>query len=358
MSSVEPKRTHQIFLVILGIATASICFAIVRPFLLPLVAAIALAILFYPLHVQIQRRLKKPGLAAGLSVLLVLLFILVPATLLSIAVIRESQELYRLAADKSAAGGGWTEWSTDLLHRALEWAGVTSPNLEEQVRSSFVQYMEGMAAVLAQTGRMLLANFLSFFVASAVSLFSLFFLFRDGERLKNGLAEILPLGPGTVHRLFTEVGRSVLANVYGIAAVALIQGALTGSLFFFLGLRSPILWGTAAALFSMIPLLGPIVIWLPAAIILGLNGHWGKAAILAAFGAAVIGLADNFIRPYIIGGRVNIHPLLVFFALLGGVQAFGFLGLFIGPAALSVTIVILDLLRGKPIETPGPSLRE
>ena len=95
----------------------------------------------------------------------------------------------------------------------------------------------------------------------------------------------------------------------------------------------------------MIPILGPAIIWGPAALVLGLNGSWGKAAILAAFGIGAIGLADNFIRPYVISGRVKLHPLLVFVALLGGAQAFGFLGLFIGPAALSLAVAVFELLR-------------
>jgi predicted PurR-regulated permease PerM len=111
-----------------------------------------------------------------------------------------------------------------------------------------------------------------------------------------------------------------------------------------------VLWGTVAGIFSMVPILGPPIVWVPASVFLAASGSWGKAAILAAFGAGVIGLADNFIRPYVISGRVNLHPLLVFFALLGGAQAFGFLGLFIGPATLSVAVAIVELLREEPTD--------
>jgi predicted PurR-regulated permease PerM len=145
--------------------------------------------------------------------------------------------------------------------------------------------------------------------------------------------------------LIAEVGRSVLANVYGIGAVAVAQGTLTGLLFYFTGLHSPVLWGTAAAFFSMIPVVGPPIVWVPASVAMALAGAWGKAIVIAAFGVGVIGLADNVIRPWIISGRVQLHPLLVFLSLLGGTSAFGFLGLFVGPAVLSVTIVILEVLK-------------
>jgi predicted PurR-regulated permease PerM len=151
-------------------------------------------------------------------------------------------------------------------------------------------------------------------------------------------------------RLFSDVGQSIIANFYGIGAVALAQGTLTAIIFLILGLPSPVLWGVAAALFSMIPIVGPAIVWAPAALALGFGGSWGKAIILAAYGAGVIGLADNFIRPYVVSGRVNMHPLLVFVALLGGAQTFGILGLFIGPAALTLAVAVIELLRPEAAE--------
>jgi predicted PurR-regulated permease PerM len=354
MALLESSRFQTGFLLALGAAMLAVCFAILQPFLMPLVAAVALAILFYPLHIRIAHRLRFPGLAAGISVVLVIALILVPAFLLGTAVAREIRQLYDVAASKSAAGGGWTEWTANLLHRAIVWIGVESPETEEQIRNALLERIQALGGVLLGFTRDLLANMVSLIVNAVVTLFSLFFLFRDGSRLKHTLARLTPLPPGAFHRLFADIGRSVLANVYGIGAVALAQGALTALIFTLLGLKSPILWGTVAGLFSMIPVLGPPIVWVPAALFLAASGSWGKAIILAAFGAGVIGLADNFIRPYVISGRVNLHPLLVFFALLGGAQAFGFLGLFIGPATLSVTVAIVELLRAEPTEAPEP----
>jgi predicted PurR-regulated permease PerM len=350
MALLESKRFQHGFLLALGAATLAVCFAILRPFFMPLVAAVALAILFYPLHIRIAHRLRRPGLAAGLSVILVIALILLPAFLLGTAVAREIRQLYDVAVSKTAADGGWTEWTANLLHRVTLWAGIESPETEEQIRSALLERMQALGGVLLAFTRDLLANLASFIIDAVVTLFSLFFLFRDGSRLKHTLARLTPLPPGAFHRLFADIGRSVLANVYGIGAVALAQGSLTAIIFTVLGLKSPVLWGTLAGIFSMVPILGPPIVWIPASILLAASGSWGKAAILAAFGAGVIGLADNFIRPYVISGRVNLHPLLVFFALLGGAQAFGFLGLFIGPATLSVAVAIVELLREEPTD--------
>ncbi len=352
MAPFQSSRAQHGFLLFLGAATLAVSFAILQPFLMPLVAATALAILFYPVHYRITRVLRRPGLAAGISVLLVVLIIALPAIGIGSAVVREARQLYDVAANKSAEGGGWAEWAANLVHRGIIWAGVESPETEEQIRTALMDRMQALGVAALGFGQDILTNLVSLIVSSIVSLFSLFYLFRDGVRLKNQLARILPLPTGDVHRLFTDIGESVLANVYGIGAVAVVQGGLTGLIFLLLSVKSPALWGTTAAFFSMIPILGPAIVWVPAAIFLAIAGSWGKAAIMVGFGVGVIGLADNLIRPYIISGRVNLHPLLVFFAILGGVQAFGFLGLFIGPATLSVAVGVYELLREE--STPAP----
>ena len=112
--------------------------------------------------------------------------------------------------------------------------------------------------------------------------------------------------------------------------------------------------GLDVDLFSMVPVIGSAAVWVPAAIILIISGHWGKGLILLAWGAAVVGQADNVVRPYVISQRSNMHPLLVFFTLLGGVQAFGVMGIFVGPVILSVAIVVFDMLRETFRQGPEP----
>ena len=345
LAAVNQKRTQQIFLIALGLGALGICLVIAQPFLGALVAAMALAILFYPVHARLLRRLRNANLAATMSLLLVTVAVLVPALLLGTAIIREAQDMYQVMAVKSAAGGGWTEWSASALHRVVSLVGVRSEETEGQIRGVILQRLRALDVVLIDAGQALITNIVSLVITTAVTLFALFFLFRDGHRLKHQLEHLVPLDNSVARRLLGDIGQSVVANFYGIGAVALAQGGLTGLIFFALGVSSPVLWGAAAGLFSMIPILGPAIIWLPAALVLGLNGSWGKAAILTAFGVGVVGLADNFIRPYVISGRVNLHPLLVFVALLGGAQAFGCLGLFIGPAALSLAVAVFELLR-------------
>ncbi|HEU4389023.1 MAG TPA: AI-2E family transporter, partial [Blastocatellia bacterium] len=136
-------------------------------------------------------------------------------------------------------------------------------------------------------------------------------------------------------------------------AVAAAQGTLTSIAFVALGLPSPILWGVVTAMFSLVPMVGSAAVWVPASLILFATGDWIRGLILLAYGAGVIGTIDNIIRPFVMSGRVRLHSLLVFFAVLGGVKAFGILGLFIGPITLAVTMALLEILReeGKAWQT-------
>jgi predicted PurR-regulated permease PerM len=143
-----------------------------------------------------------------------------------------------------------------------------------------------------------------------------------------------------------------LAAVLRVFAVGIAQGSLLSLAFWVLGVPSPVLWGLVTALFSLIPFIGSAAVWGPAVIILLISGHWWKALILLGWGAAVVGQVDSLVRPYVISERAKLHTLLVFFALLGGVKAFGVIGLFIGPLVLSVTFVVLEMLQQANLDYP------
>ena len=174
--------------------------------------------------------------------------------------------------------------------------------------------------------------------------------------MKRQLAAFLPFRAEQFERLFTGVSNSIVANVYGCVAVAAAQGVLMSLGFWIVGLPSPILWGLVTALCSMLPIIGSFAVWGPTTLILFLTGHWGKALILLVWSAAVVSQIDNLLRTWIMSQRANMHPLPMFFALLGGVKAFGFLGLFLGPVVVSVTLVALQMLREANLDAVQPEL--
>jgi predicted PurR-regulated permease PerM len=343
---IDRSHLQQLFLLVLAAGALAICYVIAEPFIGPIVSAGALAILFYPVHAALLRRMPgRPSIASALSLLLVIALIVIPSVWIVSAMTREVGSAYTALKNRSDADGGWVEWITHAGARPLIYYGVDPIDAEERVRVFLTERIEVVSASLLRGIQSVVSNVALFLFHSVIVLFVLFFLLRDGRRLLRRAREMLPLDQDVFDRLIGEVGQSVLANLYGVGAVALVQGAMTGLLFFFLGLPSPVVWGVVAGFCSMIPLVGPPIVWVPVAISLALTGSLGKAAIVVAVGAGVIGTADNVLRPWIVSGRIQVHPILVFISLLGGAQAFGFLGLFIGPAALSATIVILEVLR-------------
>jgi predicted PurR-regulated permease PerM len=138
----------------------------------------------------------------------------------------------------------------------------------------------------------------------------------------------------------------VIATVYGGILIALVQGLLGGLTFWVLGLASPVLWGTAMALFSFVPLGGTALIWGPAAVILLIAGKITKGIILVAIGVFVIGSVDSFLRPLLVGARTNIHPLILFFAVIGGIQAFGMIGVIAGPLIATLCVTLMEIYTG------------
>ena len=150
-----------------------------------------------------------------------------------------------------------------------------------------------------------------------------------------------------VEKLFGGIENTIIGTVYGGLVVAAVQGALIGLALWVFGIPSPVLWGVVAAFFALLPVVGTAAVWVPASIYLLATGHWMQAVILAVWGAFFVGTIDNMLRPYLISGRVQMHTLLIFFAVFGGVNVFGFLGLFIGPVILAVTLTLLSMLETK-----------
>jgi predicted PurR-regulated permease PerM len=186
-----------------------------------------------------------------------------------------------------------------------------------------------------------------------LTLFIMFFLFQGAGRYRDRVHKYVPMDIRRMDQLFEALRTAIIANIYGMVAVGVAQGLLVGVAFAFTGLRSPFLWGLVAGFASLIPLVGPALVWVPGAAILALSGAWGKALLLIAWGVGVVGLADNIIRPLILQRGVQLSTLAIFLALMGGVNAFGFIGLFAGPVIFTVAYVVWTLLYQERMEWEG-----
>jgi len=269
----------------------------------------------------------------------------IPVVFLGVAVTRELSELYQSLSQKSAAQGGLSPYLMQLMEAPLRVVGRYIDLSRLDVRSTLLGWADQASRYLVAVGARAVSNIFSLILGIVVVFFTLFFLFRDGLGIQQRTAAVLPLTGQQARRLVTGIRDTIVASVYGGIAVGLAQGSLAGLAFWVLGLSSPVVWGLVAAMASLVPVVGTGMVWVPAAVVLIMGGHWVKALILIGWGAAVVAQVDALIRPYVVSGRAKMHNLLIFFALLGGVRAFGIMGLFIGPVVVSVTIAVLDMLR-------------
>jgi predicted PurR-regulated permease PerM len=345
MQVMTKKRIANIFLLSLSAIALYFCYIIAQPFIMPIFLAFILAIAFHPVQTFISKYLRNHTFAALISTLLVILVIIVPTILIGVAITGELTDLYQSLGERSAEEGGWTAYLLHVLEKPLGWLGKYVDLSTFDLRKAVLGRIQEASAYLVSFAAGAVGNISSLVLNSVISFFTLFYLFKEGRHLRRRASAILPLTDVQIEKLFTGISSTITASIYGTLAVAFAQGLLTSLAFWGLGLPSPILWGVVTMIFSLIPMVGSGIIWLPASIYLLASGHIGKGIFLLAFGAGVISLVDNFLRPYVMSGQVKLPTLLLFFALLGGVQQFGIIGLFVGPIVLAVTVTLFSMLR-------------
>jgi predicted PurR-regulated permease PerM len=333
------------FLLALLVGVLVVGFWLFRSFLQPFAFAIVIGIGFYPLYLRISRIVHGPNKSALLTTFAALLTFVLPTLLIASAAGGELIKAARYLGDRSTREGGAVTYLDHKQQSVLRW-------LEKYVDVEELRLEEAMANLPGQVSRFLLAagtglvGGLAGFAGNAILTFLiLFFVFRDGNIAIENVTSILPVRQDQAVRLFTGIRDSVVANLYGILAVGLAQGVLTGAALAVLRVPSALLLGLTAAICSLIPIVGTTLVWVPAAIYLMVAGHLWKGICLILWGALVVGTVDNVIRPLVIGSKVELHPLLLLFALLGGLQAFGFIGIFIGPVVISLIAALISMLR-------------
>ena len=340
-----PQENRQIRWWLLLAVTAValyLCWLMLQPFVAVLAWAAVLVIVFYPVHQRLLKRLKKPGLSALLSCVLVILTILVPVVLVTIAVLNEfSGAMNNLQATIAYL----LDPNSPYTGRVLRWASQYFDI--EQLRSG--QYifdrLKGVSGQVAGETLGVIGGVIGAIVQMFFVVFTMYYIFRDGDKIFAAVRDALPLERSQATAIMARTRDVIAASVYGVMAIAIIQGTLGGIAFWVLGVPSAIVWGVVMVFLSMIPMLGAFLVWVPAAVYLALTGHPVKAVFMVLWGTLVIGMADNFLRPKLVGERTKLHELLIFFAVLGGLQVFGVLGIVLGPVVLAITLALVDVFK-------------
>jgi predicted PurR-regulated permease PerM len=219
--------------------------------------------------------------------------------------------------------------------------------------SPLQQGAEKVGSYLAGSLAGMLKNLLTFFVNLFILLFALFFVFRDGERILRAVRHLLPFEKSLQDEMLSESRDLIFASVAVALLIAGIQGFLGGVAFAVTGLPAPVFMGVLIAFFSIVPVVGSALIWIPAGAWLGFHGHWGKAIVVLVICGGVAGIADNLVRPLLLRNRTRLNDLLLFISILGGIQVFGLLGIVVGPTIVAAALGVFrvytehrDVLEG------------
>ncbi len=315
----------------------ALCALIIRPFVPALTWAFALAVVADPMHRWVSRRLRLPNIAAAASVLVVTVLLLIPTVFVGwqigvqagrrfeqVQARLESGSLREVLAEIPAAQAMYDRVTGN-------GAGPSQPDeLGPAVQRSAGAWMRSALWAVVQI---------------AIAMFVLFFLFRDRQDVLTAIRSYLPMSRREADYFFDRLYGMTHATIYGTVLVALLQGALGGIMFAVLGIPGPLLWGFVMAVLAIVPSAGAFLIWIPAAIVLAIQGAWIKAVILGAWGMLVVGTVDNLLYPALVGREVRMHTLPVFFAIVGGLFAFGAPGVVLGPVVVAGTIAVFEILK-------------
>jgi predicted PurR-regulated permease PerM len=321
--------------------------------------ATVLAIVFAPLYRRLSRSMRqKRTLAALTTLLIILLIVILPLTLMGAMLAQEAFSIYeRIQSGELNVGqyfqqvfGALPAWLTDLLDRF----GVTNIGLmRERLSSSLMKGSQFLATQAFNVGQ----NTFEFIVNLFIVLYLLFFLLRDGDALSRRIRDAIPLRPEQRRDLFGKFTTVIRATVKGNIVVALVQGALGGLIFWFLGVHAPALWAFVMAIVSLLPAVGAALVWFPVAIYFLATGALWQGVVLIAYGVLVIGLVDNVLRPILVGKDTKLPDYVVLIATLGGIAIFGLNGFVIGPVIAAMFMAVWDIFSASRsgIQTDGTS---
>jgi predicted PurR-regulated permease PerM len=330
---------------------------ILRPFLGPILWATLLAFLLFPVNRWLQDRLRnRRGLASLLLTLAVTLGIVIPTALLMLAFVKQASELL------SRVSGLATEYQIEkpedlfnipALGRIVQWIDKKTPLSAAEIQHWLVSAPRSALEIVIAGGRQVLLGAVGAVVGLLLMLFILYFFFRDGEGMFRRVITVIPLTEPRKSAVVTHLAAVMRAVVFGALATALIQGALVGIAFGIVRLPSPIVFGFLTALAALLPVAGTALVWVPAAIVLYAEGHPARALFMFLWGAILVGSIDNVLRPRLISGRAEISTLPIFFGVVGGVAAFGPIGLFLGPLVIALALALLGFVEEGEVPAAG-----
>lgn len=326
-----------------------LCLLILRPFFNVIGWSAVLAITCYPLHQRLVRRTRRAGLSAVITSTLMVLSVGLPLLLIAAIAVNQllaiKEPLRQMIQDPDGMSGRIAAALAPIAQRlgfdanAIgNWAGERLGQFAARAGQYTMSVATGLGGAIA--------SFAGVAVTTAL-------LLQHSEKLVANLPGLLPFRRDKSEALLGRIRDVVYGGMYGVVVIAVVQGALNGVMFWLLGVPGAALWGFVTVFAGMVPIVGTAAVWVPGTLYLLITGAWQRAIVLAVWGAAVVSGVDNVLRPRLVAGRVGLSGVAMFIAMLGGIQAFGALGIVLGPVAFAAAAALVEVLREtQPTVTP------
>lgn len=344
------NRFSSIVLIFFVILLGYLSYEIFKPFLFPIAWGIVFSLLFYPLYAFLNRYIRWKSLVSILVIIIIIFLIIAPFSYFSVMLASEAKGLLKYA------GSGKEnilqkiiekEPTKTIVQKSMDILQIDEDELSNNISEVLTKISKELTGIVTKGISGVFASIVDFFIMAVC----IFFFLRDGPSILKKIQEYLPFSEDQKERMKKQITDIVVSTMYGGVIIALVQGSIGGMTFAILGISSPVMWGLAMAITSFLPLIGPFIIWMPAAIYLFFAGYIIKAFILVFIGFFGISMVDNFLRPLIIGSRTKMPFLPLFFTVLGGIKLFGLIGIIMGPLIFALFVSIFEIFRKVETET-------
>ncbi len=334
------QKPHLYFLLVILAGSSVLVFLLFRPFLYALILATVFAVIFQPVYKKISKFTHRwQGLAALATILIIAIFILAPLIFLGIQIFQEAQQLYFSLVEGTGKDTvlNIVSGATDKIQSAIGEPTVQkfSVNINQYLKLGLSWLIQHLGSAFAGLAKITLSAF--------IFLIALYYLLKDGQKLKTTIIALSPLNDSDDEAIFLKLEKTIDSIVEGRLFVAIIQGALMAIGFAIFGVPNAILWGSTAAIAALIPGIGTALVLIPAVTFLFLTSELFLAIGLLVWGVVIVGLVDNILGPKLIGDGTQLHPFIILLAVFGGIGLFGPIGFLLGPLTISLFFVLLDI---------------
>lgn len=325
-------------------------FKIIEPMITIFLSSILITYIFYPLYKRVRKRISNQPISIILTMLVIVIILLIPFSYVVFEVTRQSFEFYNSLSSNIAKGAlfdlGCADTDSKIcsLINNIEKFSLSTTGFDKQLLELLPHVQE------------ILTNFFIEVPLAIINvgfiLFISYFLFNDGEKIVQKIVDWLPIRKKAIKKLIDRFEKVTYAVVFGSLFVALAQGFVAIIGFYIFGVPLPIFWGVMAAFFSFIPPVGTAIIWVPASLYMILTGYFtndyiilSKGIGLFVYGLLIISTIDNVLRIKIIQAKADVSPIIIIAGVIGGVNLFGIIGLFLGPILLPLLITYFETFR-------------